>query len=298
MSQARVPLSVFPPPRTATTPDGVELATTVTGAGTEHLLFVPPTSAPPLVFRHQARYLAARYRVVTWDARGMYGSGPATRFDVPSHTDDALFALDQAGAGVAHVVAWSTGAEIALDLVRRAKDRVASLVFLCPAFGGAYAEALGVPGSGPLRRLTVALRSALPLSSSVRSRAGLWPETGAYLRRFGIAAETLDEELFREAAHAFKKSDRAAYLATMEAIEAYADAPRPEEIAKKTLVVVGEKDRFGSVVGAKLLARRLPAGELFVVRSGTHYAPIELPELINLRIEKFLQQGEREAKSA
>ena len=112
------------------------------------------------------------------------------------------------------------------------------------------------------------------------------------------AARTLDLELFREAAQAFKASDQDAYLATMRALERYADAPRPEEIMARTLVVVGERDRFGSVVGAKLLTRRLPAGELFVVRGGTHYAPIEFPELVNLRMEKFLNQGAPVAKSA
>ena len=34
----------------------------------------------------------------------------------------------------------------------------------------------------------------------------------------------------------------------------------------------------------------IPDAELLVVPGGTHVAPIEIPELINLRLERFLDQ--------
>jgi pimeloyl-ACP methyl ester carboxylesterase len=36
--------------------------------------------------------------------------------------------------------------------------------------------------------------------------------------------------------------------------------------------------------------RDVPAAELLVVPGGTHYVAVEFPELVNLRVEKFLRE--------
>ena len=57
-----------------------------------------------------------------------------------------------------------------------------------------------------------------------------------------------------------------------------------------TLVVTGARDPLFSPRLAEDLVARLPRAELYVVPKGTHYAPLEFPELINARIDRFLSE--------
>ena len=57
-----------------------------------------------------------------------------------------------------------------------------------------------------------------------------------------------------------------------------------------TLVILGDKDSVTPRVSAEPLAKQIPHVEVFVVRQGTHFVLLEFPELINLRIEKFLRE--------
>jgi hypothetical protein len=47
---------------------------------------------------------------------------------------------------------------------------------------------------------------------------------------------------------------------------------------------------FTPVWVSRLMQERLPDAELLVVRGGTHTAYLEQPDLVNLRIEKFLRE--------
>jgi pimeloyl-ACP methyl ester carboxylesterase len=56
------------------------------------------------------------------------------------------------------------------------------------------------------------------------------------------------------------------------------------------LVIVGERDLVTPRPIAEPLARQIPGVELFVVRGATHFVLLEFPELVNLRVEKFLRE--------
>src|SRR2546428_815329 len=55
-----------------------------------------------------------------------------------------------------------------------------------------------------------------------------------------------------------------------------------------TLIVAGTEDTFTPYWLSQEMHSRIPDAELLTVPGGTHVAPIEHPELITLRLEKFL----------
>jgi pimeloyl-ACP methyl ester carboxylesterase len=63
-----------------------------------------------------------------------------------------------------------------------------------------------------------------------------------------------------------------------------------ETIGVPTLVIAAERDTFTPPELAAQMAERIPGGELFVLRGGSHAAVIEQPEAIVLRMEKFLRE--------
>ncbi len=71
-----------------------------TGDELEALVFANGLGGPLLALRHQLRHFSGRYRVITWDYRGLYASrdeAAPQRVDVSAHADDLLRVLDQAG---------------------------------------------------------------------------------------------------------------------------------------------------------------------------------------------------------
>lgn len=59
-------------------------------------------------------------------------------------------------------------------------------------------------------------------------------------------------------------------------------------ISAPALVIAGENDSFTPHYRSEEMANALAVSELLVVPSGTHIAPLELPDLVNNAIEKFL----------
>jgi len=60
------------------------------------------------------------------------------------------------------------------------------------------------------------------------------------------------------------------------------------EIRAPTLVVAGERDLFTPRHLSVEMSTRIPDADLLEIPRGSHAALIEQPELINLRLEKFL----------
>jgi pimeloyl-ACP methyl ester carboxylesterase len=54
-----------------------------------------------------------------------------------------------------------------------------------------------------------------------------------------------------------------------------------------TLIVAGTQDTFTPYWLSEEMHDRIPGSELLTVPGGTHVAPIEQPELLTLRLEKF-----------
>jgi pimeloyl-ACP methyl ester carboxylesterase len=57
-----------------------------------------------------------------------------------------------------------------------------------------------------------------------------------------------------------------------------------------SLIFAGDRDRFTPSWLSEAMHRKIPSSELCVIPGGSHTAPIELPDLLNLRLEKFLLQ--------
>ena len=55
-----------------------------------------------------------------------------------------------------------------------------------------------------------------------------------------------------------------------------------------TLIIAGEKDTFTPMWLSEKMAEMLPNSELMVVPTGSHTGPIEMPQLCNLRVERWL----------
>ena len=95
----------------------------------EAMLLVPGLGGSGTFWRKQVEYFSPRYRVVTYDHRGVGRSPAAPLHDsVGEMADDALALMDALGIEAAHIVGHSTGGAIGQHLALRSPKRVRSLV--------------------------------------------------------------------------------------------------------------------------------------------------------------------------
>ena len=95
-----------------TTRDGTELSYETLGQGEETLLLCNGLGGRLYAWGPLLERFADRYRLITWDYRGLFDSGaPPTRrkLSIAHHSDDALEILDAEGVDRASLVGWSMG---------------------------------------------------------------------------------------------------------------------------------------------------------------------------------------------
>lgn len=233
------------PPRVAgRTETEVGIAYEATGSGPP-LLLVQGLGYARWGWEPIVRPLAASYRVITFDNRGIGDSdAPPGPYDTAAMAADAVRVLDALGVRRAHVMGASLGGMIAQMVALDHPDRVDRLVLACTTPGGADAH--------PLPEATLAL---------IRAAAGLPPEEA--VRRFTANALAttgpLDDLVARRLA---RPQDPVAWQAQSAASLGHDIGARLGEIRAPTLVLHGTADRVVDPRNAALLAARLPDARL------------------------------------
>ncbi len=276
--------------------DGTELTLRDAGSGPTALLCAG-LGGSWRAWSPQVAYLGDRLRFVSWDPRGFYDSSPPADADavgVGQHALDALEVLDAAEAERAVLFGWSMGVQVALELFRRAPDRVAALVLLAgTADGSRFGLGTG-RGEGLMSRLTSPwlrrLGDAAWLLESAARRVADAPEAMRWAERLGLVARSRDEASFDALAQDLKAVDLRTWVRTFEALRRHDARDVLPEVDVPTLVIAGARDVFVPVGEAERRAEAIPGAERMIVPDATHFVALEAPEVGNLRLEKFFRE--------
>ncbi len=249
---------------------------------------------PLSAWSHQIRHLKDRFRIISWDYRGLYGSagrgGPPADLSIQAHVRDLRAVLRAAELSSASFVGWSMGVQVALELYEQHPELVRRLVLVNGTFGKPL-HGVALPFAEYV--LPQAVHHARRLHSvggKILQRASKWPETGVWLKRLGVISKTLDDELFSEMVGDFGGLDLDVYFTMLGELGRHDAAHVLPTIRVPTLIIAGARDVFTPPDVAQKMAQRIPHGELLIVRGATHYAAAEYPELVNLRMDKFFRE--------
>ncbi len=273
--------------------DGTDLAYHVVGEGPP-ILLANGLGGSWRAWKHQIGYLSDRYRFISWDYRGLYRSGPPVDRDalrIEDQVRDALTIMEAEEIEQTAIFGWSMGVQLSLELFRKAPERLALMVLINGVAGRPYESVLGLPVMQ--RVVPPVLRGARSIPSVVQGltrRMVRWPETVTWAKRLGLASNTLDEELWAELAGSFEDLDMDLYVHMLELLGEHDAWDVLADVDVPTLVVAGDRDVMTPRRAAEAMVRRIDGAELMVVPGGTHYVAVEYPELVNLRIEKFLRE--------
>ena len=188
--------------------------------------------------------LARRFRVLTFDNRGIGGSDrPPGPYTARMLAEDGIAVLDAAGVERAHVVGTSLGGMAAHELALGWPERVERLVLACTTPGGA--------ASYPMPEATVRLiTEPTPLPRDERFRVFV---RNALSQPYDEAAVEEITALRLEEAQPLE-----AWQAQAAAGMSFDAFDRVSEIAAPTLVVTGTADEVVDPRNSELLADRIP----------------------------------------
>ncbi len=276
--------------------DGAPLAFASGGpAGARALVCCNGLGVSTFFWDYLASHFVKDHRVVVWDYRGHGASGypadPAS-LTMPALADDLARVLDANDIERAVLLGHSLGCQVILEFAHQFQARVLGLVpilggfghiadtFIDPRVGRAMYGAAYKVGTAIPELLSVGLRLTLrrPIAWHFARLTGLVhpdlckkEDMEPYMEHLA----RLDPRIFFEMARAAQEHDAGPYL---------------DGLRVPTLVVAGERDLFTPRHLSVELAQRLAQAEILEIPRGSHAALIEQPELINLRLEKFLRE--------
>lgn len=278
------------------TEDGATLAVHATVEpfpGAPVVILANGLGGPYLAWRSLVEDLGDRYRFITWDYRGLYGSSRpvpdvAEAYAVPRHVGDLLAVVRAFQVERASLVGWSMGVQVVLETYAAVPELAANLVLLNGTFGRPLHSAAPLAFLGPLVPRAVAIAEWMhgPLGAVTR-RASTVPQTVSLLKRLGLIGEALDDAEFAELVRGFGGLDMQAFLRNLRALGEHDASRILPRVEVPTLVITGDRDLMTPRGLSQQMVRRIPRAEILIVRGGTHYTAVEFPDLVDLRIERF-----------
>ena len=273
--------------------DGTELACHAYGEGPPVLL-CNGLGGSWRAWSHQMRHFVPGRQFVSWDYRGLYRSrAPRDRsaLSVVDHALDGLAVMDALGIERTVLFGWSMGVQVALEIFRAAPERVSGIVLLNGLAGKLFSTVGNVSlvehVAPPMLR--GAGRASGLVSAATRQLVRV-PGIVKLAKLSGMAAKTLDEEIFYALAASFGDLDMGLYMKVLEGLGTHDASDLLPHVDVPVLVIAGDRDMLTPRTAMERMARRIPGSELYTIPTGTHYLAIEYPEMVNLRIAKFFEE--------
>ncbi|MFZ9886903.1 MAG: alpha/beta fold hydrolase [Myxococcota bacterium] len=250
-------------------------------------------------------YFKGERPLVAWQYRG-HGRSPVPEdldcLTIPNMVRDLEDVLTTTNTHEAVFLGYSMGVQILLEAVRSLRERVRGLVLVC----GSYERPIDNWHNAPerYRAPTIAnrlMRRVFPYLSGAflhfpDPAHRVWRSVVPTRLSYEVAVRTevngrrIDRRDFSPYLDHIGTMDMRVFAALARALAVHSAADLLPTLTCPTLIIAGQRDTFAPVWLSEEMHRQVPDSELMVVRDGTHATPVEHPQLLNLRLEKFLRE--------
>ncbi|MBI5502905.1 MAG: alpha/beta hydrolase [Deltaproteobacteria bacterium] len=244
-------------------------------------------------WKYVFEWFAPTNRVVRWNYRG-HGKSDApadyAHLKIGDLAEDLRGLLDELKIGKAVLLGHSMGTQVILEFHHRHPERVAALVPMCGCFEHPLRSSYD---SDILERFLPVLNRAYEehqqLFWQIWHRAlptkwGFWVAVALEINRALVKYDDFMPYLEHVA-----EMDIGLFLAMLRFANEHSARTYLSDIRVPTLIFAGDRDKLTPFAVQKRMHHLIPGSELQVLPLGTHTAPIEHPDLICLRLEKFLR---------
>lgn len=249
-------------------------------------------------WRHQIRHFSKTHRVIAYDYRAHHLSEiPENRenLNVDAMAQDLKGLMDHLEIPRASVWGHSFGAQMLVRHYDLFPEQVESLVFV----NGFVQNPLhGMFGSDVTQSAFQLFKSGyevLPETLSYLWKLGLQNPLAVHLSAlaggFNLQLTSLkDIEIY---ARGIAAMDLSAFLKIFESMLNYDGKPVLERIEAPTLIIGGKQDTVTPLKHQEEIHQLIKGSEFCMVPYGSHCTQLDMPELVNLKIEKFLEDQQK-----
>jgi len=246
-------------------------------------------------FNYLEDYFKKHYRVITWDYRG-HGKSDASRIKT-NHTIQSLVldlkkVMDALKIKRAIFVGHSMGTQIVYEFFGNYPKRCIALIPCFGTFERPMDTLFNFPFSRYVFDLIYLFNHAVPQLSNfigkILVKNPFWFQMGGLLKI--MKPYLVDKKILEQYIDHIVNVDPVFLSDLTRNMQEHTAEDSVKKINIPTLIVGGEEDTFTPVWLSKKMHHLIPNSELFIVKKGSHVALVEQPELINLRMEKFLKE--------
>jgi len=262
--------------------NGINMYYEVHGQG-EPLVLIMGSFGSLEAWSLQIHALQKHYKVIVFDNRGIGRTDKSPEpYSIATMANDTVGLMDHLGIGKAHVLGMSLGGPVAQDIAINYPQRVMKLVLVCSIAGADRThlhpdmiKALSVEEG----RQEVDLRS-IDFNKVMTATVSL-----------AFNDKLLRDSLSSQAESWFKQFDIEGFLKQWEAVANYSVLDRLHKIEAQTLVITGTKDRIVNPHSSEVIARLIRNSRLVKVKGGSHAFFMEMSDIFNTEVLKFLKAG-------
>ncbi len=250
-------------------------------------------------WKYLAEYFGRTHRIILWDYRSHGKSGAAPDYGSLTMSTNALdlkAVLDSAGASEAVLLGHSMGVQTIYEFYRLFPERVAALIPVLGSYGRPMDTFLNTDKMKYLFPVAYRFANCFPHASTRITQMfydvlffGPIAYAGGKVVKFINWQHFKKEDLIPYLDH-MRTLDLRAFLGMARRMQEHSAKDWLPEIKVPVLIISGEDDLFTPWKISAEMHRLIPGSELLTIPRGSHAALVEQPELMNLRIEKFMRE--------
>jgi len=263
------------------------------GPSERAVLFSDGIGCDGFIWKYLWDDLASLCSLAHWNYRGHGRSGlPADprRIELVDHAHDLDTVRRAVGDPEVVLVGHSMGCQVSLEAYRLRREKIRGLVLICGASGRITHTFKGTDVLAQVLPKLIERVDAHP--EIVRA---LWGRVSPEMAlRLAMLTGEIDrsinpDDVLRYLNH-MADIDVSMFLRILRSAGEHSAADLLPQIDVPVLVIAGDRDTFTPPRYAEEMAAAAPQGELLMVNGGTHAVPIERPDLVRARVERFLRE--------
>ncbi|MBI2066538.1 MAG: alpha/beta hydrolase [Deltaproteobacteria bacterium] len=277
----------------ATSFDGTKIHFQSVGQGSPPIVCCNGLSVSTFFWVYLEKHFEQFQQVVTWDYRGHGQSSlneHTKNYSIQALVKDLEAVLEALKIKKAIFAGHSMGSQVMFEFYRRHPKRVAGMISCFGYPGHPMDSFFNLRFSPLIFRLVYFLGTQFPKQATAISRFFLanplsfWAGGLLKVMNTGMIERKYAEQYIE---HVLSR-DPLLFPTLLKSSQENSADDILKKIKVPTLILGGELDQFTPAWISKKMHRLIPNSEILMIHKATHAALVEQPELVNLRIEKFL----------
>lgn len=273
--------------------DGTRLFYSVEGKG-RPLIFCYGLVCSSLHWTYQIGYFRNRYQTAWYDYRGHHNSDRPKdlgSLTIPSIAADLKTLMDELGLQDAVLLGHSMGVNIVLDFYRQFPERVYGMILANGTAQRPFETMFHVNAVESFFSVLEKLNKKSPrLMSAFWKAQGMNPLVRSAVALAGFNPHLSSREDIDLYIDEVLSLDPELFLTLIRNYQTYDATPWLHTVRVPTLILGGEKDHIVPRQNQELMHQLIPESRLEVIHHGSHCTQMDLPDLVNLKVDGFLKE--------